>query len=204
MRNIFAAAVGSVVALVGFAGAANASATIDLIWASTGTDTISGLDLSQTATLRVILTAGPLGSRGAAVSVDYSQAVDKVTVTSFQSTPGGNLPFSLGTAVNTGTRVETINSAALPPTLGAGLQQGQSHQLGTVTFVKDALGNGTFEFRSDDDGAADGVLDLAGNNIGPTTTFNSAFLINVPEPGAISLLALAVGGLALAGRGRRS
>jgi len=32
MRKFFAAAVGSVVALVGFAGAANASATIDLIW----------------------------------------------------------------------------------------------------------------------------------------------------------------------------
>ncbi len=30
--TIFAAVVGSVAALVGFAGAANASATIDLIW----------------------------------------------------------------------------------------------------------------------------------------------------------------------------
>ena len=38
-----AAAVGSAVALVGFAGAANASATIDLIWADTGTNTIGSL-----------------------------------------------------------------------------------------------------------------------------------------------------------------
>jgi hypothetical protein len=34
--TVFAAAVGSVLALAGFAGAANASATIDLIWASLG------------------------------------------------------------------------------------------------------------------------------------------------------------------------
>ena len=40
--TVFAAAVGSVVTLVGFAGAANASATIDLIWAATGTNGIGG------------------------------------------------------------------------------------------------------------------------------------------------------------------
>ena len=38
-----AAAVGSLVALVGFAGAANASATIDLIWADTGGGAIENL-----------------------------------------------------------------------------------------------------------------------------------------------------------------
>ena len=44
MRStVFAAAASSVAALVGFAGAANASATIDLIWADTGTDTISNV-----------------------------------------------------------------------------------------------------------------------------------------------------------------
>ena len=35
-------------------------------------------------------------------------------------------------------------------------------------------------------------------------TFNSAWLINVPEPGALSLLVMGVGGMLLAGRGRRS
>ena len=65
MQKFVAVAIGSVVALVGFAGAANASATIDLIWTATGTDT-SPIDVqvSSNITLEVILTAGPGGSLG--------------------------------------------------------------------------------------------------------------------------------------------
>ena len=73
VRKFFAAAVGSALALAGFAGAANASATIDLIWTNTGTNT-SPVVTSSNITLKVILTAGPGGSAGAGVSVDYSGA----------------------------------------------------------------------------------------------------------------------------------
>jgi hypothetical protein len=207
MRKFFAAAVASAVALVGFAGIANASATIDLIWAGNGTDTIGpGVPDGSTITLQVILTAGPAGSQGAGVSVDYSQALPGVTVTTFASTIGGPLPLLLGETVDTGSRVENINSASFPPYVGTGLTAaGQSHQLGTVTFLKGAdLGNGTFTMTSDADGPTDDVLDLAGNVISADTTFNSAFLINVPEPGAIAMLAMGLGGMLLAGRGRRS
>ena len=208
MRKFFAAAVVSAVALVGLAGTASASATIDLIWAANGTDTIADVNDSSTITLQVILTAGPAGSTGAGVSVDYSQ-VAGLTVTSFASTPCTNpcsLPSTLGTTTDTGSRVENINSAAIIfAGFGTGLANGQSHQLGTVTFLKSAgVGNGTFEITSDANGGTDDVLDLFGNNITDTTTFNSAFLINVPEPGALSLLVMGLGGVLLAGRGRRS
>ncbi|MBW2577014.1 MAG: PEP-CTERM sorting domain-containing protein [Deltaproteobacteria bacterium] len=206
MRKFFAAAVASAVALVGFAGIASASATIDLIWAGTGTDTTDTVADSSSITLQVILTAGPAGSQGAGVSVDYSGALPGVTVTTFAATIGGPLPLLLGTPADTGSRVENVNSASFPPYVGTGLTAaGMSHQLGTVTFHKSAdLGNGTFELRSDANGPTDDVLNLAGGVITSTTTFNSAFLINVPEPGAIAMLAMGLGGMLLAGRGRRS
>jgi len=205
MRKFFAAAVASAVALVGFAGMANASATIDLIWADNGTDTIGpGVPDNTAITLQVILTAGAGGSQGAGVSVDYSGVAD-LTVLSFQSTIGGPLPLLLGSTTDTGSRVENINSASFPPYVGTGLSAGQSHQLGTVTFNKGAnVGNGTFEIRSDANGPTDDILNLAGAVITDTSTFNSAFLINVPEPGAISMLVMGLGGMLLAGRGRRS
>jgi len=179
--TVFAAAASSVAALVGFAGAANASATIDLIWADTGTDTISGVNTSSAITLQVILTAGPNGSAGAVVSVDYSAAASKLTVLGYASTPGGELPLQLGSPINTGTRIENINSVSFSP-FGVGLSAGQSHQLGTVTFHKGAIPDGTFEIQSDANGLTDTVLDGAANDITAITTFNSAFLVNVSEP----------------------
>jgi hypothetical protein len=56
---------------------------------------------------------------------------------------------------------------------------GESHQLGTVTFHKDALIDGTFEIRSGVFGPNDDVLDRSGRVINDTTTFNSAFLLDV-------------------------
>jgi hypothetical protein len=177
-----AAAMGSVVALVGFAGAANASATIDLIWPDTGTNEISDLVLPTTVTLNVILTAGPNGSRGAGVSVDNSTVLGQLAVIGFASTPSGPLPLTLGSTIDTGARVENINSGALPPSAGIGLAAGQSHQLGTVTFDTSGRIGNFFEIPSDANGLFDGVFDLAGHNITPTTTFNSAFLVPHGDP----------------------
>ena len=185
MRStVFAAAASSVAALVEFAGAANASATIDLIWADTGTNEISAVATSSAITLQVILTAGPNGSIGAGVGVDYSAALGTLSVLGFASTPSEGadspLPLSFSRTTDTGSRVETINSLALsPPFFGTGLSAGQSHQLGTVTFHKAFFISGIFEIQSDVDSPIDGVLDGAGNEIQVDTTFNSAFLVNV-------------------------
>ena len=179
---VFAAAVGSVVALVGFAGAANASATIDLIWADTGTNQISNVNSSSAITLQVILTAGPNGSVGAVVSVDYSAALATLTVLGYANTLSAALPLGVVDTVDTGSRIESFNAASFPPFLGSGLSAGQSHQLGTVTFHKGGIAEGTFVLQSDANGLTDGVLDLSGNLISDTTTFNSALLINGPEP----------------------
>ncbi len=238
MRKFFAVAMGSVVALVGFAGAANASATVDLIWIDVsntnlmgnpicltplnrnctpdprspdGGVTISGLAVTDSITLGVILTAGPGGSIGGGVSVNYGDALPKVGVTGFQSLsttkPFVYLPLQVGSTTNISPYIDNINAAAAPPLgNGIGLPPGVTAYLGTVTFHKDVLINGTSEFivGVDGPGGTDGILDGNGGNISGTTAFNSAFLVNVPEPGALSLLVMGLGGMLLAGRGRRS
>jgi hypothetical protein len=170
--------VGTAVALLGFAGAAHASATIDLIWASTGTAETSEVNTSSAITLQVILTAGADGSQGAVVGVDYSGALSTLSVLGFASTPGGPLPLDLTATYDTGSRIEDINAGSNPPILGAGLSAGQSHQLGTVTFHKSFFTIGLFEIRSDADSPTGAVLDLVGNDITATTTFKSAYLVN--------------------------
>ncbi len=72
MRKFLVAAVGSLVALVGFASTANASATIDLLWTGSGTSVTASVSASSNITLNIVLTAGPAGSYGGTVAVDYS------------------------------------------------------------------------------------------------------------------------------------
>jgi hypothetical protein len=184
MRKFFAAAVSSVVALVGFAGAANASATIDLIWADTDppTNQIGGFNdpLAQSAniTLQVILHGSPAGALGSGVSVDYSGALPSLAVTDFKSTPKAPyLPGELGTTINTGGRIVNLNAMALPSaSLGIGLPPGLNAQLGTIMFHNGGSPTGTFEIRSNANSRSDGVLNSKGKNIAHTTTFNSAFV----------------------------
>jgi hypothetical protein len=138
---------------------------------------MSNVAVSSDITLQVILTTGPNGSRGAGVSVDYSGVLSSLVVIGYMSTPGGGLPIILGTTYDTGSRVENINSASLPPHVGSGLPSaGQTHQLGTVTFQVSQLPSGTLQIRSDANGPTDDVLDFDGNTIASRTTFNSAYL----------------------------
>ena len=233
MRKFFAVAMGSMVALAGFAGAANASATVDLIWidiSNTDTNgnaiclraakrncpqigtTLSNVAVTDSITLGVIITAGPNGISSAGVSVFYGDAAPKLVVTDFQrlatTQPFPYLPSDLGTItdVNPGW-IENINAAGGFPLAGIGLPAGNTAYLGTVTFHKTQLVNGTFNIDVNVDGPV-GTDDIASTDplvtISDTVTFNGATLINVPEPGALSLLAMGLGGMLLAGRGRRS
>ncbi len=201
------AALGSVVALLGFAGVAQASATIDLIWIDvTNVDsdgnsiclqpanrdcprlgtTIGSLAVTDNITLGVIITAGPQGIIAAGVSVNYGGALPNLSVTDFGSlTTVPFLPTDLGAAINEPPFIDFINAAAPPIGLGIGLPAGASAYLGTVSFHKDLSANGTFEITVGTDGprGADGVLDIDGTNISSTTTFNSAFLVDTdPTP----------------------
>jgi hypothetical protein len=221
---------GSAVALMGFAGAANASATVDLVWIDVSVTATNGAviclraakrncpqlgstlidpSVSDNITLAVILTAGGNDSIGGSVSVDYSDAIPKLGVTGFQSMsttiPMFYLPLNLGSTFDAGGYIANVNAGAAPPiSQGIGLPAGVTAYLGTVSFHKDQLINGTSEIRPNTENAGDGVLDGAGTDISGTTTFNSAFVVNVPEPGALSLLVMGLGGMLLAGRGRRS
>ena len=76
-RHRFAVSCFATLSLVVTSGLARASATVDLIWADTGTDLLSltSANTSSTYTLNIILTAGAGGSAGAGVSVNYGDAL---------------------------------------------------------------------------------------------------------------------------------
>jgi hypothetical protein len=146
MAKFFTAAVGSVVALAGFAGAADASATIDLIWIDlSGTDaagdpiclepvnrncppdprspdngvTISSLAVSDYITMAVIVTAGSGGVVGAGASVDYSSALQVIRAVDFRrftTVSPDLLTGHFGPTVNTPPFIDNINAVAVPYT----------------------------------------------------------------------------------------
>jgi len=197
MRTLLVGTLGSLVALFGFAATANAAQTVDLLWGGTSTSN-STLATSSSITLNVVLTnAGPLVSQGGGITVDYSDAVGKLTVIGFQNFVGGPLALSLGSVTDTGSQVRNINAGAFVPCVGSGLGVGASYLLGTVTFHKEAGPVGTFAITSIFT-ATDGIIDVNGD--ADTSTLNAASLTNVPEPGTVSLLALGLGGLAFAAR----
>ena len=209
MRKLFASTMGSMVALAGFAGMANASATVDLVWIDvSGTDTagkaiclrpanrncpqlgstISSVVVTDSITLGVILTAGPGSILGAGVDIDYNDAQAGLSVSAFRNlmtTP--YLTTTLADAnADTDGWVQLISAMAFPfANVGIGLEAGATAYLGTVTFHNDLDINGTFEIAvgvDGPDGLSD-VLRLDGTVISDSTTFNSASLVN-PTPTA--------------------
>jgi hypothetical protein len=201
MRKFFAVAVGSMVALVGFAGAANAGATVELLWLSTGTDTIESVAIGSEITLEVVITGGPEGVTTAGVSVDFADPLTAGSIEFVRTTCIANSPFQFcpGDPAVTESQVNSITVSGF----SGALLDGETVQMGTVTFLKIANPDGTFTFPVGVLVGTDGIFDA---NLQAITdnTFVPAFLVNVPEPGAISMLVMGLGGVLLAGRGRRS
>ena len=187
-------------ALGGFAGAAQASATVDLIWIDKtdaacldvdrrdcpelGTS-ISSVATSDDIALAVIVTAGPRGLLGAAVSVNYGDS-PVLSVIDYQSlkTPP-YLTLQLGTTTDQPPYIDNIIATGFPSAqMGIGLPAGQSAYLGTVSFHKVISSFGIIEFSvgTDGPGQTDGVANLDHELISSTTTFNGANLFAGPEP----------------------
>jgi hypothetical protein len=107
------------------------------------------------------------------------------------------LPMHLGTTTNQSPYIDNISAGAAPPLgVGIGLPAGQSAYLGTVTFHEDLLlYHHILEISvgTNGPGGTDGVLDLAGNLIDSTTTFNSAYLIGRGDPGGCGTVAAPAG-----------
>ena len=84
MRTLLVGVVGSLVALVGFASTANASATIDLLWAGGGSNI--SIATSSSAVLNIVLMNTVLNN-GASVSIDYSAANGNYSVVTLTNNP---------------------------------------------------------------------------------------------------------------------
>jgi hypothetical protein len=134
------------VALVGLAGAANASATVDLIWIDiSATDaagnpiclepanrncppdprspdsgvTINSLAVSDYITLAVIITAGSGGVVGGGVSVDYSSVLrlfSEIDFRNFTTTNPDWLIGHFGATYNMPPFIDNINAVSVPYT----------------------------------------------------------------------------------------
>jgi len=199
MRTVFVGIASGLIALVGLAGTANASATVDLIWQNSGTDTTSGLAISDSITLDVVITAGLLGSNGGSVSIDYTAVVGTLSVTGFSNTLDGFWGLSpAGLPTDPGDNIlHHINAGSLCGIVGSCLADTESARIGTVTFRVDALPGGTLGILVGLFDPVDGVGNAVGGNANPS--FSSGFAV-VPEPGTFSLLSLGLGGLYAVGR----
>ena len=108
--------------------------------------------------------------------------------------------------MDNGTTISGFNAGAIAGAFGTGLAGSTTYLLGTITFHKTGAGSSlnVSAFLGNDDnvlgvGGVPGAILCSGPGDQSQCTLGSATLSNVPEPGTVSLLALGLAGLALAG-----
>jgi len=126
----------------------------------------------------------PLGGLAFTESGVVAGAVQNIDSASLGGNlPGQGLPYSAGTFVGV---------APLTP-----------YRVGFVTFIINGAVTDGVDIISGDLFGPDGIFDGLGNDIVGQTTYDSATVNLVPEPGTASLLGLGLVGLVLAGRRTR-
>ena len=88
MRTQWIGAVGSLVALIGFTSTAHATATIELLWATSGTTNTTLGAISSSAVLNLVYSNSE-GSINVSVSVDYSDLLPAYSLSNFSNNPNG-------------------------------------------------------------------------------------------------------------------
>ena len=210
MRILLVALVASFT-FAGVAGVASATATVDLLWASNGTDSLVA-NAGDTITLDVFITAGPDGVSSFGLSVDYAQIALETSVAGFTNAPGGLAPFQfpLGSTTDSGTQINNFVAAGFL----AGLAPGATFWAGTIDFDVDLTATpGSYTIASFLNGppvGTDAINNAFLQDVGLSSTFNSATLMidgegpeepSIPEPSAALLFG--VGLTVFAARRRR-
>lgn len=207
------------------AGAAHA-ATIDFVWVSTsgagvgvGTPTLTGVAVSDTAVLSIVVTTPPEGILGVAVSALYDPSV--VLGSAFSECPatasnpfgpgacgqlgGGNTPLNaLGVANLDNVAGDAGSFAAVAPPPPAGGQVDTVFELAHITFT--AAGAGTSALQPYFRPGVDGLVTLASEFLIPDAA-GARIQVGagpaVPEPGGALLFAVAAATFGLALRRQR-
>jgi hypothetical protein len=233
MRRIALVMMFTMASLVGFSGAAGATPTVNLVWASTdNTDPgITGVGTSSilaqsgdTLLMEIYLTAGTEGIRAYGISIAFDTDLRVVGTPNEYGTAPASFPCSpfpicftgprpnlqpLGAGINgwdTGTPgfVYTFESATLSASNYAYDTFGPM-KIGDIMFeVQPAVAtDGVDAMSGFFNPGVDAILDAANNSVG--AVFGGA-AVNLfgPEPGTATLLGLGLLGLAVAGRRTRS
>jgi hypothetical protein len=218
-----------VASLIGFAGSAGATATVDLIWTATsgtgagvGTSSIDAAS-GDTLTLAILLTAGTEGISSYGISVSFDPgALDQLNVTSatefglkptitcspfpscfFDSPTMSNFTPGVSGIMDSSTVATGFVYTFEAGTLGSGLLDTfGAFQIGEIVFSANSSTATTSLAAGFFVVGVDAAYDNGGLPV--VTTFNGAAAdVFGPEPGTATLLGLGLVGLAVAGRRSR-
>ena len=200
MRSFSIAMLSALVALVLGASTANAS-SVDIIWVGSGNSHTTVSSSSATVTGLIIITIGTadtaIGGNPASIELSADYTSNLATIANLNTPPTGWLPLATGPDDGISHFENVV--AMFNPFSGAVLAPGSSTTIGTISFH---VGPGPGAVIVSASGVGDDI-----NTGGPVSvlgefTFGAGTISHIPEPTALSLLALGLVGIAAVRRRR--